>query len=210
MAPSDGTSRHASDVPRVTKRAQVRAACHQCRARKTRVCARESTVFIERIPVLTELWCDTSRPACNNCISRRETCVYATQNANETRPEALRRENKALNNRLQQYEKLFNDLASLPTKDAVALFRSRRDSVDLNPALFHVESPQQYHIPDYRILDRPLRQAPLFPVTSDLQADLLVSHSKAYPKILAFENPQSIAKRLLSPSGSHQMDDITR
>lgn len=133
-----------------------------------------------------------------------------TRDAEETRQSALRRENEALTNRLQKYQKLIDDLRSLPAKDGLVLLGGYRDNIDVKPGLFRAESPGSYRNPDYRILDQPLRQAQLIPVTSNLQADLLVDHSKAYPEIFPFENPQSIAKSLLNPSGSQRLEDITR
>lgn len=161
---------------------------------------------VERILVLTDVWCDGSRPLCQHCRSRGVECVYATRDADETRQGALRRENEALRSRLQEYQKLVDDLTSVPAQDPSALLGSVRDNIHPNAE----EPPRPYRTADYRILEQPLQLASLTRVRSNLEAELLLNHSKAYPKILAFENPQSIAERLLNPSESHRLDDIIR
>lgn len=155
--------------------------------------------------MLTGIWCDASRPVCRQCRSHGVKCIYATRYADETRQRALRRENEALKKRFQQYQKLVDNLTSLPAEDALALLKSRSDGVGLtDPDLFNAEWPRP------RISDQPSRPIPLIPLTSNLQADLPLNFSKVYPEIVAFENPQSIAKTLLSPSGSHRLEDIMR
>ncbi|KAL1584791.1 hypothetical protein WHR41_06595 [Cladosporium halotolerans] len=184
MEPGGGMSRHAPRT-RATKKAQVRAACDQCRARK--------------------IGCDASRPACRHCRSHGVECVYATRYADETRQKAVRRENEALKKRLQEYQKLVDEIKSLPAEDALAILKSRSDGVNLiDSDRFNADWPQP------RILARPPPSTPLIPLISDLQADLPLNFSKVYPKIVAFENPQSIAKGLLNPSGSHRLEDIMR
>lgn len=107
--------------------------------------------------------------------------------------------------RLQCYQKLVDDLTSVPAEDAWALLKSRRDGVDLlNSDILNAEWPRP------RILNQPSPPTPLIPATSNLQTDLLLNYSKAYPAIVAFENPQAIAKSLLNPSGSHRLEDIMR
>lgn len=155
--------------------------------------------------MLTGRRCDASRPACRHCSSRGVDCVYATRSADETRQKALRRENKALKMRLQEYQKLVDNLTSVPAEDALALIKSHRDGVNLiNPDHFNAEWPRP------RIFDQPSPPTPLIPVTSNLQADLPLNFSKVYPKIVAFENPQSIAKGFLNPSESHRLENIIR
>lgn len=111
---------------------------------------------------------------------------------------------------LREYRRLVDDLTTLPEENALALSKSHGESLHLNSNLFQAGSSQPYILPDPRIIDHPLQQTPLIPSTRNLQADLLVKHSKTYPKVLAFENPQSIAESLLNPSGSPILEDITR
>ena len=61
----------------------LQVACAQCRRRKAR--------------------CDGGRPACASCHSKKEDCVYETQEG-ESRTAALRRENEALQNRVAHLE----------------------------------------------------------------------------------------------------------
>ncbi|KAF7191545.1 Notoamide biosynthesis transcriptional activator notL' [Pseudocercospora fuligena] len=62
----------------------VLVACNNCRARKTA--------------------CDGQRPQCTKCSTRNVVCHYDTEDAEETRFAALRRENEALRQRVAQLE----------------------------------------------------------------------------------------------------------
>ncbi|KXS95909.1 hypothetical protein AC578_2633 [Pseudocercospora eumusae] len=74
-----------SDNERRQKRVTVRAACEECRLRKTK--------------------CDGARPVCGRCETRRQPCVYST-GPEESRNEALRRI-------WQAREEQFNSLLSI-------------------------------------------------------------------------------------------------
>lgn len=62
----------------------TRAACAECRVKKRR--------------------CNGKRPMCGPCAAHEQSCVYTTKDADETRMQALARENEELKRRLKDLE----------------------------------------------------------------------------------------------------------
>lgn len=110
---------------------------------------------------------------------------------------------------MQEMQDFVDHLKSMPATDALELIRHRRQNGDSTLDAFRADSLQRHADPGLRFMDQHLRVAPAMPMTVNLQVDLLVNHSKAYPSILAFEDAQSIARTLLSPWGSQRIK-ITR
>ncbi|KAH7041207.1 uncharacterized protein B0I36DRAFT_427472 [Microdochium trichocladiopsis] len=107
-----------SPAPRaMTRRSGIpaRAACHACRRRKSRVCAR----------VLS--WSPSGgRPKCGSCQARNVDCVYDTASKLETRTQALKRKLGELNEP-QTADQLCELLVKLPEAEAYTLLgRLRR------------------------------------------------------------------------------------
>lgn len=79
-------------LPNSRKRRQplTRAACAECRVKKRR--------------------CNGKRPVCGPCAAHEQSCVYTTKDADETRMQALARENEELKRRLKDLEQYVGHL----------------------------------------------------------------------------------------------------
>lgn len=166
--------------------------------------------------------CDTVRPSCGPCQTRRLECVYTTQDAEETRYMALRRENEDLKTKVQELQDLVENFISKPESDPLSrpgnlpsssghgLFLLGND-LSVNSAASLLEATQQISATNSPMLNQPLRGIGLMnPARADLQAELFVNHSKAYPKLIPFRNPQVIARNLLNPLRANRLDILAR
>lgn len=127
---------------------------------------------------------------------------------------ALRRENDDLRSELQKLQNVVSQLTSKPESnetDALVCLGQLSDS-GLPPTPDSSQSTmvaQGYSMADYR-LHQSVRLIPSNKIASESQAGLTSNYSKAYPQILSFENPQSIARDLLGPSTPSRLDGILR
>ncbi|PSN60230.1 hypothetical protein BS50DRAFT_681738 [Corynespora cassiicola Philippines] len=165
ILPSFGRPRRADEPSRKRKRAAI--ACNACRTKKTA--------------------CDVARPICSACEARDSECVYITKDDTETRHQALKRENTALNERNATLEELVAQLKDAPEHAAQDLLRRLRRASDpvsvLRPLPSGAASPHR---------------APS-PVDPEQVYGLLVSHSTAYPTLeLSAESIRS-GQTLVSP-----------
>lgn len=157
--------------------------------------------------------CDTSRPKCKQCDVRAIECVYTTRDAEETRHMALRRENETLKSELRKLQDRIACLTATPENDALGHLRVHPTFSDSKQAFSSAAVVQQSIVSEERPSPRLTHEitskvvSPQFAI-SKLQDELLLHHTAAYPKILAFESPQSIAKELLGPSGHQRLNRI--
>nr|POE94326.1 nitrogen assimilation transcription factor nit-4 [Quercus suber]POE94328.1 nitrogen assimilation transcription factor nit-4 [Quercus suber] len=85
------------------QRSIVRVACNACRSRK--------------------IGCDASRPTCSACHGSGRRCVYDTQNDEETRAMALRRENAHLQFEVRELNGILRSLAKMPDQEVLNYIR---------------------------------------------------------------------------------------
>lgn len=121
---------------------------------------------------------------------------------------ALRRENDSLKNELHKLQDFVSQLVSVPETDALMFQKqvSGSEPTSIDPSMMLA---QGYHRAEHR-LHQPLQLVQSNNTGSETQADLSMHYSKAYPQILAFENPQSIARNLLGPPTPPRLDSIMR
>lgn len=128
---------------------------------------------------------------------------------------ALRRENDNLKCELQKLQDYVSQLTSTPDANGADALLRLAELPDPDPATTSANNPStilaQEHnsMADYR-LRQPLQFNYSTNLAPDAQAGLSSHYSKAYPQILAFENPQSVARDLLGPSTPSRLDGILR
>ncbi|KAK4501108.1 hypothetical protein PRZ48_006914 [Zasmidium cellare] len=71
-------------IPRKKRFNVTRVACNTCRVKKTA--------------------CDGGRPICKKCLESKTACIYDTENTEDTRSRALRKENERLKQRVAELE----------------------------------------------------------------------------------------------------------
>ncbi|KXS95895.1 hypothetical protein AC578_2640 [Pseudocercospora eumusae] len=127
----------------------VLVACNNCRARKTA--------------------CDGQRPQCTKCSTRNAACHYDTEDAEETRFAALRRENETLRQRVAQLER-----GAYSTPHAFELVRTPPD----RQAAFDADRTSQID-PSLRSFQPTPRIRP-YACTSSLEHELASRYPKFY------------------------------
>ncbi|KXS98706.1 hypothetical protein AC579_6332 [Pseudocercospora musae] len=93
------------------KRVTVRAACEECRLRKTK--------------------CDGARPGCGRCETRRQPCVYST-GPEESRNEALRRTWQAREEQFHSLLSILNLLQSGTEEQALIVLQHIRSAANIS------------------------------------------------------------------------------
>lgn len=97
--------------PKKRKRQQILVSCNSCRQRHVK--------------------CDGVRPICTPCHSRsKSNCVFDTQAEDETRISSLKRNNKALQDRLSALERSFKHICELPEDEAQSFIKHVRQTAD--------------------------------------------------------------------------------
>lgn len=125
---------------------------------------------------------------------------------------ALRRENDNLKSELQRLQDYVNQLSSKPETnetDALICLAELPDPQLTPDDLSTMLTQKQYSMADYQ-LKQPLPFVRSTQLAFNAQAGLPLNYPKAYPQILAFENPNSVARDLLGPSTPSRLDGILR
>lgn len=108
------TAKRVEKRPKATRnsRGQIKAACHECRRRRTR--------------------CDGKRPMCSSCQQRGATgeCDYDTGDVAESRTAALKRENGTLKETLSLLGQAFEHIRNMAEGDALSLLGRARSTAD--------------------------------------------------------------------------------
>nr|POE85489.1 hypothetical protein CFP56_43805 [Quercus suber] len=108
-------------------RSIVRVACNACRTRKIGVSSmmsKEAWLYhSERSPANLSQQCDASRPICATCRNSARKCVYDTQNDEETRAMALRRENAHLQLEIRELRGVLQSLTRMPDDEVLNYVR---------------------------------------------------------------------------------------
>ncbi|KAJ4287206.1 hypothetical protein N0V90_012604 [Kalmusia sp. IMI 367209] len=135
------------------KRKRTAIACKPCRERKTA--------------------CNSVRPTCAACEARHTDCYYLTKNESETKLQALRRENKNLNDLIEHLRTESDDVA-------LSILQQLRGSV--NPASI-LEDIENGSLSVVQPSQRETALASLPTVHSETEFRLMVDHSVAYPAL---------------------------
>ncbi|KAF2096474.1 hypothetical protein NA57DRAFT_58388 [Rhizodiscina lignyota] len=147
------------------QRIQTKNACETCRRRK---CG-----------------CDGSRPKCSGCNTRGAECVYLTQNENETRIMALKRERDELQRTLSSQMAIINYLQNAPEAEALEALRLLRTTID-SPGLTNFSLNNKADA--YSALPQLGDPQGMFPETP-LECELSLLHPIAYPVLLPTQLP---------------------
>ncbi|KAF2442155.1 hypothetical protein P171DRAFT_62402 [Karstenula rhodostoma CBS 690.94] len=135
------------------KRKRAAIACKPCRERKSA--------------------CNSVRPVCAACEARQTECYYLTKDESETRLQALRRENKTLN-------ELIDHLRTMPDDEAHAVLQLLRNSANPQSILKNIRDGNLSLVqPSQR--ETALAALPL--VHSETEFKLMVDHATAYPAL---------------------------
>ncbi|KAF9735825.1 hypothetical protein PMIN06_002189 [Paraphaeosphaeria minitans] len=135
------------------KRKRAAIACKPCRERKSA--------------------CNSVRPVCAACETRQTECYYLTKDESETRLQALRRENKTLN-------ELIDHLRTMPDDEAHAVLQLVRNSANPQSILKNIRDGNLSMVqPSQR--ETALAALPL--AHSETEFKLMVDHSAAYPAL---------------------------
>ncbi|KAJ6442817.1 Alkaline proteinase [Purpureocillium lavendulum] len=116
-APRPGLPMHPPSRPLPPRRARIgiTVACEPCRKRKSR--------------------CNGQRPRCAPCIHRGLNCQYVTATASETNSEALKRKVTEMEQRVEDYERLYTALRHMKEEDAHAVLNKLRLGADVSTVL---------------------------------------------------------------------------
>ncbi|KAF1975215.1 hypothetical protein BU23DRAFT_458985 [Bimuria novae-zelandiae CBS 107.79] len=135
------------------KRKRAAVACKPCHQRKTA--------------------CNSVRPVCGACEARETECFYLTKNESETKLQALKRENKSLND-------LLKHLRTVPEDVAQSILLQLRTSENPLSVVKEIEAGSLALI---RSSQTKAALAALPDVRSDTEFKLMVDHRTAYPAV---------------------------
>ncbi|KAM0721502.1 hypothetical protein Q7P37_002426 [Cladosporium fusiforme] len=127
----------------------------------------------------------------------------------ETRQDALHRENEALKSELQELQDFVEYLKCAPESNALASIKQQTCVNDIGSTVVVATSSQQSTT---SIHGTPFDSNLLNPARSNLQTELSAQYSKVYPSIPAFQNPLNLTIPGTSPDdppapAAHQLCD---
>lgn len=221
---SPGPSSTTSGVNASAKRRRylVRAACNSCRSRKKAVSFRLFILITDATDVghlancCKSRQCDAKRPQCTPCVNTGHTCIYVTENVDETPMMALRRENTSLKRLYGELIEVLDLLEDVPDDAAVDIWRHLKTSRDPTSILSSIRSG--VHVIQHPSESRTARSfSP--PTQSGLEFELTVRHPMTFPTlvpvntVIAPSNPllragrfcrQGVAEILYNGLGFHR------
>ncbi|KJZ77185.1 hypothetical protein HIM_03506 [Hirsutella minnesotensis 3608] len=178
--------------PRVSKRQPVRAACNNCRLKKTKV--HNAVLNIDSVYLILTF----------GRYQHAIACQYTTANENETSSMALKSHIKSLETRLQKHADILQSLRSAPECDALDLLRRLRASSQLSSALASIKGSMAT---GYRPSELLTARAMLPPTHSSVEFELTLLHEIVYPGLLPLDIGNIDIDHMLraAPRTTHQL-----
>lgn len=125
--------------------------------------------------------------------------MYATEGEDETRTEALQRENEQLKRSLDEMRTTLDHLRALPDNDVVAYLRQLEPAgFDEFPFPKDLEGLEWYPDPNTTLSYHPMLRAATAPTQSPLEYELMRQHPHSHPQIIPFQQPVEVANALLT------------
>lgn len=141
--------------------------------------------------------CNSVRPVCAACEARQTECFYLTKDESETKLQALRRENKSLND-------LLDHLRTLPEDIAQSVLLQLRNSENSLSVLRDIEDGS---LPLVQHSQREPALAVLPAVQSEPELRLMMDHPTAYP-VVNLSRDAIVAKNTLLDSAKALAYDL--